>query len=1037
MPQVESGDLVILRTTPVVPPKAQYISVADREVIYSGTVGTVYSDPNTLAYVNASISGTSGTAADTFPYMTIDFGSTPGAHDIGRSRMRRDVAGGAGIYFAETAPSKLPIQSGDKFTIYKEFTPYPKLPYGEAITTNGYTSSILLRMDYDEFYSASQNANILPKANITRSATSLYAPKPAYWKDSGQTYRTMVLSSAQSFAVATGASIASRLWDVADGTITSGTSASTTITVRFPVGFRYVKLTVTDSNGTSSWMYFPIWVHDETYMPLTNFHVTRDSTSQGREMDFDFFAQDTSETSIPKGVALCYWEEPDFHGEEVPENYRDQFYGWCAEDTTIFRKDRARTSLSIKGVAWWLSQFRGTSQRLSDKGTTPTTWFEMQNITVDRVAYFVLQNMTTVNHICNLFLSGETSILKSLDITLGNQWQQLSYIVSGYYGRIGADSLNGLWIRKHYSYMTNTERAAVDPVISLTSYDWRDESPIQIMRRYYEPIGYVRAGGASYSGGENTLYASAAPGRTMYHGASETEAPGQNLPSTNSQDVLNFLTGSHYAYINNPRESVNLELLFNLDVIEPAWLEPVLISTTDSDSGLVLNEDEFLVKEVSITYENPHEGRGKIISWTMEGVTTGVAGQMLEVPEDVVVPPDRWPVIPEVVIPPISVSPDDLIPDWTNQMPINGVILSAVSAKFARMTAINTSTGAITYDENNTGLSGNGIWYRSDPYDYRRGFALTENGLYRCNNITNNSAWSQVATNAQMFGNSSRRGYKLLMSHMVRGWIMALCGNSGAGVSFDYGASWTQVAIDGGTAAWSNSASRGGDACLAPRNANHVYSIVQHPSALHQKIVYYSTNGGLNWTARGGTHPSDGGGAAAGIANLEIPYTREDGSPNVDDSSLELGWVGWSTGTQARLLRSFDRCATWGTYAGESGEVKPVASSTGSALHFFTHDSDYFSHTRRANTLGNTGVYYATDGAGGSSLFLMGNGTTQLTCINGWSMNPNVLVAFSRSYRYSFTVDAGATVYTPALPSGWSDGVAYVEFSLWPFISPA
>ena len=202
---------------------------------------------------------------------------------------------------------------------------------------------------------------------------------------------------------------------------------------------------------------------------------------------------------------------------------------------------------------------------------------------------------------------------------------------------------------------------------------------------------------------------------------------------------------------------------------------------------------------------------------------------------------------------------------------------------------------------------------------------------------------------------------------------------------------------------------------------------------MHQKIIYYSTDGGLTWTARGGTNPSDAGGAAAGYACLEIPYSRLDGSANVDDSSMEMAWVGWSTGGQARMYRTDDRGATWDGIASESGDNKPYPSVTGTPLHFFTHDSSYFTHVRRLNSLGNSSPYYATDGLAGASILAQGNGTALGVCINGWSMNPQVILAFARAYRYSFTLDGGATSIAPSLPSGWADGVGYVEFSLYPF----
>src|SRR5262249_36563460 len=155
-------------------------------------------------------------------------------------------------------------------------------------------------------------------ANITLSGYTL--AKPAGFVDAGHTYRTVTLSGGNSITLANGASITAFLWDIADGTLVSGTLNFPVITVRFPVGFRYVTLTVTDSNGSTGLMRLPIWVHDADHMPITEFVVTRDETRMegGREMRFEVFG-DADAGVIPESSTICYWETAEFDDDPAPD----------------------------------------------------------------------------------------------------------------------------------------------------------------------------------------------------------------------------------------------------------------------------------------------------------------------------------------------------------------------------------------------------------------------------------------------------------------------------------------------------------------------------------------------------------------------------------------------------------------------------------------------------------------------------------------------------------------------------------------------
>ena len=740
MSEITSGDLQILRGyrtdggRRILAPRGYFLSVEEQEEVFAGQLSTdPLLDPQTMGIYSVGVDNTTGSHTNTREHMTVDFGTTPGATDLGQARLRG--ASATALNLSETAPGALPIADNDYFSVKRTWRPWLVLPRGVS-SANGtpYTNQITMYVDYDIPYN-DQNENFTPKANITRSATVPFAPKPAGFVDgfktvSPQTYRTMVLSSAFSFCPDD--TIASQTWDVQDGTITVGSDSDQTITVRFPVGFRWISLTVVSTTGGKSGvMYFPIWVHDENYMPLTRFHKVRDTTADWREVELEFFQQNTSETNIPKGAVLCCWEFDPFWGEDIPDQYRDQFLGWNKEDTTLFRKNDPRNNISISGLAEWLNRYRAIPMRVYDPLGQASSWFEMENISNDKLAYYLLKNFSTAFQIGNLFLSGNNDRLKSLDLTGNSLFGQVQYAVQGYQGVARSDSLNAIWIRKRYPYMTVFERAAVDRVMALTQSDRTHNSPLRLSRRRWFAVASVLGSGGSFNGTTQTIYNSRAPGRTPLDSNSEQDAPGINLPTTDSQTVLNWLTGQHLAVLNNANDSVPYQVLPNLDCIEPAWEEPILLSDINPDTGLVISNKEFLTKEINLIHENPYEGQGKRVEYTLTEVTLGAAGQTVEVIEDTTDPIDYE---PPTDIYPIPTNPYVSYEEGLGLYPGIGSIVAWATNEHCYITD-DFENASPTYADNTLTVDGDHYDSVVDPWTYIDGTPNTEGWYLSANRV--------------------------------------------------------------------------------------------------------------------------------------------------------------------------------------------------------------------------------------------------------------------------------------------------------------
>lgn len=633
MPVLSTEDAAVLRQFPQT--VRRYLSAAPRVAVFAARVsgGTVQRDAASggviaIPYTSVTVGGYTDISAG----MTLDIGTAAGAADVGQVRVRS--ADGAHILIAETVEAGTAIAAGQYLTARNEFRPWLVRPRRtEEAGDAAYPTSFSEYHDYDDAYT-DENSAIPPKANIT---TAGFTPaRPAGFVDAGETYRTLTLSGASSITLAAGAAISAWLWEIGDGTLVSGMLASASITARFPVGFRYVTLTVTDSNGASALMRLPIWVHDAEHRPITEFVVTRDETEAGggREMRFEVFG-DADASIIPEGSAICYWEQAAFGDDPARGLYRGQFLGWATRDATLFKLYRSRYTLEVSGAAGWLDRFGGYAQTLVDPGRTPSAWHEMQQLTLDRAAHYALRSYTNILTLVNFYQSGVSDEAQTLDLGRRSVWGQIGELVRGYYGTAGCDSLGGIWLQKHVSMQSAAYQAALNPTITLSNADWTDAQGLTLPDEKTESVGLVEANGAQFDGVLVTPLASRAQGQ---YGVGRVRAPFQIV---SSQSDLNERTGRTLARLNNPRTAVRLRLLGNLDAVEPAWGEPVAISGAGENArGLLLDDARFLLTRVSVEHSNePGQTRlaqpPKTITWTLEATTSGENGITLDVPEEV------------------------------------------------------------------------------------------------------------------------------------------------------------------------------------------------------------------------------------------------------------------------------------------------------------------------------------------------------------------------------------------------------------------
>lgn len=639
----------------------RYLSVVTRQAVFSGQVNTASFDSGTGGIYRFTYTGSVGNVADTRTHMMMDIGTSAGARNLGTFRIRKP-ADGTYVYVEEVSRQESGIVNGAHFTIRRDFRPVSVKPR-VVLTQTGvsYINGFVAYHDYDLVYSV-QNSSIKPKANITQSGAytdgTLIQAKPAGFVDEGQVFRTVVLSSSNSIAIAPSTSIASRVWDVRDGTITVGTATSTDITATFPVGFRWISVTVTASNGIADIMYLPIWTHDTSNMPIVSFKRESDTSEEWRDMSFSFYGDNNEfpESVLPEGSMLCYWEYADFGGGSTPAEYIGQALVFVRQETESLKLYEPEIKLDASGIGYWLSQARSYGSKISAK-ITPLTWYEIVSLNAQRAVHYCLREYSTALIISNFFPKMTTNGIESENLPDNNVWEQIKFLAQGdEFREVKCDSLGGIWITKPTDLMNSTERANWIVTCSVNAQDILGESPISYPNEFVQKVSITKGSGFSFDGTTDTIYLSQAPGKTEGYAPSKEEAPVLRLNTSNPQAQLNQMIGDYWTRNNNPQPQIELPMFYNVNFVEPAYGEVIIVSfAVDSLKGTTLISVPCRLIRVSRA-SNDEIGINQI-SWSVMPITDGVDGDYVEWSAPVEYNEDGWEspvenIFPDSYIPP-------------------------------------------------------------------------------------------------------------------------------------------------------------------------------------------------------------------------------------------------------------------------------------------------------------------------------------------------------------------------------------------------
>lgn len=650
--------------------------------------------------------------------------------------------------------------------------------------------------------------------------------------DSGQTYATIQFDGTTSFRVDPDSGSLSYSWNVADGTITVGTSASSAITATFPVGFRHVILTVTDSAASKTHVkYIPVYVYSTASIPLAvQLDQLAGDVESGWRGTFKLpKGSEASLSSLPDGAFICYFEDEYYntthasYGSNAPVNRNHiKFVGYLIRDSITIDPDTSEVTFEAVSPLQILELTPALPQLITN-ASSPTKWTQLKTLTVNRALWYLGFWHTSFFALFDFLwvsagdLAYRELALDNIDSVAG----QLRDIAGSLNVKLTCDRLGRLLFIRDPNYLSASDRNSKTTAYAFTTADMMDVSWTREHRRTTKLVE-----GRGVTAAAKPVF-SRAPGNAPAPKATGSGVLDKQIVS--DQSDLNTRAGHHFAKLNNTYYDASTFAITNVpqglqvtlpdgyDVFDPAYIEYVtltLASTTNPRAVAFTTSNRWTIRSVDISYD-PELG-SKDIRATLDHETSGPAGVTYK-------PPSAGRLaLPKITLPELNFPSFDfppltntfLLPRGTLNMATiigNNSLFLTGDFETPEWSSGPTWTGALA-NLGATGTIGTILSFTIDPYSPKyigtgttvNGWFCTTTRIYRITDVFGTFGLTLQHT----FTDSVSAANLLRVMHtspIQQNWVMVASYNSSggnAGVRITYttdGSTWTEVQITGFT----------------------------------------------------------------------------------------------------------------------------------------------------------------------------------------------------------------------------------------------
>lgn len=749
---------------------------------------------------------TTGAYGDIQPEMMILFGTSAGADDLGRARVRKAATSDT-LYFgwASRAPGEgeVYLQNNAYITVVDLYKPWTKNP---RITDAGVSYT-----DYDRDFATYGD---LPPVIVLDCGPATQQPL-----DDDTHVATFSFDASGSYVTDGNATtISTWAWTLPSGaSLTGGAMDSDTVTFTTPGGAAWCSVMGTDDNGVSTTRRV-LCIAGEPDGTISEFdRVELIRRPEGQTLRVRV-SQSIPEDTYPNGCMVVLWKRQTADGvETTPSGLSGHehvcFAGWHYQDDTSGRAGERGflddTAIECRDVGGWLQVLPGYPI-IIERRNSPGTWTEMYKLHVDRYYMRLLAEYCNVLLFTDFSWSGLGSsyypipALRSEGTTL---YEQIDHRAQAIAHKFTCDQWGRLAIKPDPQLLddtggTNTPITRTTTVQkAITEAVWSEARlsalPFPRVNWSRENAIVAEALNASQISKIKAVFCTA-PGN----------APGQGVSSVSSgeqlvtdQDELNARAGHRYAARhNNPLPSIDITLATPDDfAIQPAYMEWVTFTNSSDTAGQrdrTYSATRFLPMEIAINHEAEQGSQLVIVRAERE---------MIGYPAKTYIPPqdDSNPPVPDL-------PPDVWTPSEDDISNLNGglqnIFLIHASGEVSITSDFQTpsTAGGPTYIVDDMSLDGTALDAAGDPYspkylgtgDGVNCWVITTTSIYYIEDICE-AAGSRTVTLQHTF--ATETDYRTLGGERgVQNWLIVSSYYESGGTKACYttdGENWTEVTV--------------------------------------------------------------------------------------------------------------------------------------------------------------------------------------------------------------------------------------------------